>query len=225
MNALRKRKWDGVLSLVWAIGGLLPLMLSGFHSDSPTLRFLILFVAWWGVALLLAVTGLRSGSLPSVLTGLVTIVLFIGFLWIDLTPHHGSHRAWVTEAKTQLANFKTALDAFKSDNGFYPTGLEALVKQPSGATNWRGPYMDQIPKDPWGRDYIYNYPAKQMASGSAFDLRSLGPPGKNSPVRWSPDLTHPMRESVEAQPGGAANGSQPVRSETNQTSGAAGSRR
>src|SRR5262249_17457455 len=55
---------------------------------------------------------------------------------------------------TQLACFKTALDEFQVDNGFYPTGtngLMALLQRPAGATNWHGPYLEALPKDPWGR--------------------------------------------------------------------------
>ena len=86
-------------------------------------------------------------------------------------------------AMTQIAAFKTALDAFEADNGFYPTGtdgLQDLVRQPAGATNWHGPYSDGTPKDPWGRDYVYECPGKHTASGYPYDLFSLGPPGKNA---------------------------------------------
>ena len=44
-----------------------------------------------------------------------------------------SEQARVTSAQTQIANFKTALDAFEVDNGYYPkgkNGLNDLVVQP-----------------------------------------------------------------------------------------------
>jgi len=189
MNALTNRKWDGIISIAWACGGLLVLKFSDFHSDSPTLRFFILFGAWWGIAMLLAVSGLRSGSLPSVLTGFVTVVLFIYFLWIDLIPYHGSSRARIPAAISQIASFETALDAFRADNGFYPTGtngLQDLVRQPAGTTNWHGPYVDVIPNDPWGRKYVYECPGKHTTSGYPYDLFSLGPTsGKDAIVNWT----------------------------------------
>lgn len=62
--------------------------------------------------------------------------------------------------KSQLEGFKTALDAFEVDMGRYPTraeGLTVLVTSPIGsaASNWRGPYLDRVPIDPWGTPYRY----------------------------------------------------------------------
>lgn len=74
---------------------------------------------------------------------------------------------------------KSALDELKVDTGSYPkgcNGLLELVQQPAGATNWRGPYLDKLPVDPWGHKYIYEYPGKHNTNG--FDLFSTGPDGK-----------------------------------------------
>ena len=74
-----------------------------------------------------------------------------------------SEQARVTAAKTQIANFKTALDTFEVDNGKYPigrNGLKDLVQQPRDVVGWHGPYLESIPKDPWGNDYLYEYPGK-----------------------------------------------------------------
>jgi general secretion pathway protein G len=187
MKALSNRKWDGVLSLVWACGGFLALRLGYLHSGSTTLAFFLLFGAWWGIAMLLAVSGLRSRSRPSVLTGLCTLLLFIGFAFWIFAPRYGSpsRPAPVTAAMTQIANLETALDAFRADNGFYPSGrngLQDLVQQPAGAANWRGPYLDSVPKDPWGHDYVYDCPGRHTASGHPYDLVCPGPPGKSAPI-------------------------------------------
>jgi general secretion pathway protein G len=117
------------------------------------------------------------------------LVLLCSLWW--LSPKFGSsHAVPVAAARTQLSVFKTALYAFEVDNGFYPTGLQALVQQPAGATNWHGPYLFNIPRDPWGRDYVYVYPARQSDSTSPFELRSLGPPAQNAPIVLSSGLTH-----------------------------------
>ena len=66
---------------------------------------------------------------------------------------------------------------FKDDNGNYPTqtnGLAGLVVQPSGATNWHQ-YFDNIPLDPWGHPYLYEYPGRHNTN--TFDLSSAGPDG------------------------------------------------
>src|SRR5882762_7658233 len=61
-----------------------------------------------------------------------------------------SEQARITAAQTQIGNFKSALNAFEVDNGYYPkgrNGLADLIQQPRDATSWHGPYMDSIPKD------------------------------------------------------------------------------
>ncbi len=81
-------------------------------------------------------------------------------------------------AKTQIEMLASALDQFKLDTGRYPTteeGLKALIENP-GIKGWDGPYLKKkvIPKDPWGRDYIYKCPGEH----GDFDLYSLGADGK-----------------------------------------------
>ena len=92
-----------------------------------------------------------------------------------------SKQASMTAAQTQISNFKSALDAFEVDNGYYPkgrNGLMDLVQQPRDAVSWHGPYLDHIPQDPWHQDYIYDCPGKH----GAYDISSPGPPGEQTPV-------------------------------------------
>jgi general secretion pathway protein G len=95
--------------------------------------------------------------------------------------------ARITAAQAQIASFKMALDAFEVDNGYFPrgrNGLMDLVQQPRDAVNWHGPYLEQIPQDPWKQDYIYECPGKHNAS--SYDISSLGPPGEQTPLgNWA----------------------------------------
>ena len=94
-----------------------------------------------------------------------------------------SEQARVTAAKTQIANFKTALDSFEVDTGKYPigrNGLMDLVQQPRDVVGWHGPYLESIPPDPWGGAYLYEYPGKH--NPSSYDISSPGPPGAQSPI-------------------------------------------
>jgi general secretion pathway protein G len=79
-----------------------------------------------------------------------------------------------------MHRLQTALTAFASDNGRYPTdseGLNALVICPVGTPpGWNGPYISQIPVDPWGHPYIYRSPAK---NGEDFDIYSCGSNGQD----------------------------------------------
>jgi general secretion pathway protein G len=91
-----------------------------------------------------------------------------------------SEQARVTAAATQISSFSTALDAFEVDNGRYPRGkggLLDLVNQPGDTPSWRGPYLKEIPKDPWGNEYVYECPGR--LNPSSYDLISPGPDGKS----------------------------------------------
>jgi len=86
-----------------------------------------------------------------------------------------------TATRTQINSFKTALDSFEIDNGYYPkgrNGLQELLVQPRDAVKWHGPYMDSIPKDPWQNDYIYECPGKH--NPAFYDIYSQGPPGEQT---------------------------------------------
>ena len=96
-----------------------------------------------------------------------------------------SEQARVTAAMTQIANFKTALDAFEVDNGYYPkgkNGLQDLVQKPRDAVSWHGPYLDSIPLDPWQQSYVYECPGKH--NPSSYDIYTVGQGGQNPMGNW-----------------------------------------
>lgn len=79
------------------------------------------------------------------------------------------------------------------DVGQYPTteqGLDALVTQPTASpvpAQWNGPYLKKkkVPKDPWGRDYVYVSPGTHNTE--SYDLSSLGVSGQedaNNITNW-----------------------------------------
>ena len=92
-------------------------------------------------------------------------------------------------AKTQISLLETALDAYRLDVGSYPTteqGLEALRTNP-GVNGWDGPYLPKkVPKDPWGRDYIYRSPGEH----GDYDLYSLGADGQEGGEGENADVTN-----------------------------------
>ena len=75
----------------------------------------------------------------------------------------------------------TQLKLYESVNGFYPTseqGLQALVTPPSSEprpSHWYQLFKE-VPKDPWGSNYIYLNPGRKNPNG--YDLYSAGPDRK-----------------------------------------------
>ncbi len=112
---------------------------------------------------------------------LLLVLVILGILAAIVVPKFSgrTEQARITAAQTQISSFSTALDAFEVDNGYYPkgrNGLQDLVVQPRDAQNWKGPYLKEIPLDPWKNEYIYESPGKN--NPSSYDLMSMGPDGK-----------------------------------------------
>ncbi len=119
------------------------------------------------------------------------IVLFIlGLLAALVAPRLMGRvgKAKIKTAQTQIQMLSTALDLYHLDIGRYPTeeeGLKSLFSKPESVTGWSGPYLDKaVPKDPWGRDYVYKSPGEH----GPYDLYSmgatgqLGGEGENAPI-------------------------------------------
>jgi general secretion pathway protein G len=112
------------------------------------------------------------------LVEMLLVITIIGILAALVIPKMvgRSEQARLAAAHADISSIKTALDAYEVDNGFYPKGLQDLIQQPSNARNWHGPYLDNLPVDPWGNPYVYAFPGRHNPSG--FDLYSVGPDGK-----------------------------------------------
>lgn len=129
-------------------------------------------------------TNLRNGRASATRSGftlieLLLVLVILGILAAIVVPKFSgrTEQARETAARTQIATFGTALDSFEVDVGYYPkgrNGLNDLFTQPRDAQNWRGPYIkNEIPKDPWQNDYVYECPGKN--NPSSYDLLSMGP--------------------------------------------------
>lgn len=78
-----------------------------------------------------------------------------------------------TGARGNLQTISMGIALYEVDNGALPANLAALMSSPGGANNWRGPYLDVLPKDPWGNDFQYT----PNSAGGNYDLKCLGPDG------------------------------------------------
>jgi general secretion pathway protein G len=114
---------------------------------------------------------------------IMVVVMIIGMLaalvGVRVYERFGTAQREVTAG--QIRNLMTALDSYFLDNGRYPTaaqGLDALVQKPGSApvpknypTNG---YIDQVPLDPWGNEYVYNAPG---INGGPYSIKSYGADG------------------------------------------------
>ncbi|AZR72565.1 type II secretion system protein GspG [Anoxybacter fermentans] len=128
---------------------------------------------------------------------IMIVVVIIGFLTSVVVPQIIGRvgKAKQVTAQNQINNLELALDQYYLDCGRYPTteqGLQALVKKPTISPipkGWDGPYFKKdIPKDPWGNDYIYKYPGEH--NPDSYDLYSLGRDGQEGGTGEDADITN-----------------------------------
>lgn len=123
---------------------------------------------------------------------LLVVIVIIGVLATFVAPKifDAPEKARRTQAEMQVKAIGQALELYKLDNRKYPTtseGLKALVEKPSGAKNWKdGGYMQKMPEDPWGNDYVYLSPGVN----GKYDLMSYGADGKKGGSEDNADITN-----------------------------------
>ncbi|WP_028103154.1 type II secretion system major pseudopilin GspG [Pseudoduganella violaceinigra] len=88
----------------------------------------------------------------------------------------------VAAAKVEISTIMQALKMYKLDNQRYPTteqGLQALMAKPTAgpaASGWKAPYLEKMPKDPWGNDYKFLSPGVK-GEVDVFSYGADGQPG------------------------------------------------
>jgi len=130
---------------------------------------------------------MRAGRRAFTLLEVLMVVVIIGLLAAFVAPQFFGAGE---KAKVQLAQatvdsgFANALDVYRAHMGDYPRsddgGLKLLLEPPQDeklAKKWAGPYLKAKDlMDPWGNEYIYQYPGKYNEKG--YDLSSPGRDGQ-----------------------------------------------
>ncbi len=124
---------------------------------------------------------------------LLVVILILGLLVGLVAPKvigQGT-QAQIKLTCTQMGSIKEALKMFKLDNGKYPDtdeGIEALIKNPSPDKypNYSAsPYLEKMPKDPWGKYFTY------IKTGKDFKIISLGPDRAEGGSGEDADIEYP----------------------------------
>ena len=125
----------------------------------------------------------RARTRAFTLIEVMVVIVILGILAALVVPKVMSRpdEARIVAARQDVASLVQALKLYKLDNLGYPSteqGLQALVSRPSTPPqppNWKpGGYVERLPKDPWGRDYLYLNPGQR----GEIDVYSLGADGE-----------------------------------------------
>lgn len=126
----------------------------------------------------------RSAEHGFTLVELMVVIVILGLLAtiVALNVLPSGDRARSEKAKADIATIEDGLELYKLQNLNYPStadGLQALIAPPATLTDpsryQKGGYIKKLPKDPWGRDYLYASPGTH----GAVDIWTLGADGKD----------------------------------------------
>lgn len=126
-----------------------------------------------------AINNKQAGfSLLEIMVVLVILGILVGLVAPNVLEN--VEKARLQQVKADFKTLETSLKLYKLDNFVYPSteqGLQALVSKtdisPVPKNFKKGGYLDKLPKDPWGNDYIYLSPGDH----GDFDIYTLGADG------------------------------------------------
>ena len=125
----------------------------------------------------------RGFTLIELMVVVIIIAALAGMVLPRLMPATDAAKSKI--AKADLANIGVALKLYRLHNDRYPPSL-AVLTQPSTSSDWKEPYLERNPIDPWGHPYVYEYPSKHN-NAVGFDLSS---DGADSQRGTSDDITN-----------------------------------
>jgi len=123
---------------------------------------------------------LKTNHSGFTLVEVLVVIAIIGILSSVAVTSLTSSRemAQKAQATSQLGNIKKAMEIMYLDTGMYPNNLpylcepldeisstneytlsdpnSGLVTNGRGWTKWDGPYISEIPRDPWGNEYYFD---------------------------------------------------------------------
>ena len=116
---------------------------------------------------------------------IMVVLVIIGVLAALIAPRflERADEAKVQATKVQMKNIGQALKLYRLQHGKYPNSGEGLQVLATAGTGGKR-YLDSIPKDPWGHDYVYLSPGVH----GDFDILSYGVDGQAGGAGMDADI-------------------------------------
>lgn len=120
----------------------------------------------------------RSGF---TLIEVLLVLAILGVIMSLVVPRMLGRQKYASEDATRVSihGVQQALKLYSVDHGgAFPAsgdGLTALLEKPGNDRRWRGPYLEEVPRDAWGGEIVYVNPGRRNADG--VDVISPGADG------------------------------------------------
>jgi len=121
--------------------------------------------------------------LKKILSYLLVMLFSLGFLASCATMDKKRE-----QINADIGVIVIALEKYKNDLGVYPTtadNLSTLLTAPASfleSGKWKGPYLQQLPKTPWGKGYNYEI-------GNVWLVASEGPQPYGTGWQWHKSIS------------------------------------
>ena len=127
----------------------------------------------------------RDAEKGFTLLEIMVVLVIIGVLAALIAPRflERADEAKVQATKVQMKNIGQALKLYRLQHGKYPDSSQGLQVLASPGSNGKR-YLDAIPKDPWGHDYVYLSPGVH----GDFDILSYGVDGRAGGAGMDADI-------------------------------------
>ncbi len=123
-------------------------------------------------------------------------VMILGLVMAMVGPalNNAYKKSQKRTAAVTVRSFKNAIAEYQRETHQWPAKLKDLIKKPTGAKEWDGPYLEkeEVPQDPWGADFKY-----KLTPGAKhpYELHSWGPNGQGAPKEeWISVWEEPSKE-------------------------------
>jgi len=116
---------------------------------------------------------------------IMVVLVIIGVLASIVAPRFmdRADEAKVQATKTQINSIAQALKLYRLHNNHYPTSSQGLQALTAAGKEGRR-YLDSVPKDAWGNDFVYLSPGVH----GDFDIMSYGGDGRSGGTGFDADI-------------------------------------
>jgi len=136
------------------------------------------------------------------LVELMVVVIVLAILAATIIPQFTgvTYDAKVSTAKAHISELEGALGRLNIHMDRYPTdeeGLGILVKKPAeGGNKWRGPYIQELRRDPWDNEYRYRTAVDEYGNRT-YIIWSRGADGADGGEGEGKDITNRQEEKAK----------------------------